>query len=103
MVGNNFIDNNLNEIVLFSIAVLENHRDKGIASKLIYLFLDQVGNKRCILQVRESNIKAINLYKNLGFIEEYVKEKYYKDEENAIIMVRNKNLNIYYFIFFNIK
>lgn len=39
------------------------------------------------LEVRASNIKAQNLYKKFGFIEEGIRKKYYEDnKEDAILM-----------------
>jgi ribosomal protein S18 acetylase RimI-like enzyme len=85
----NFLDEKPDEIILMSIAVSEDHRNKGIAKNLIKLFLKEVGKKRCILQVRESN-KAIKLYESLGFKSEGIHQKYYKDEENAVMMSYQK-------------
>ena len=40
------------------------------------------------LEVRESNVAAINLYKMIGFNFDGVRKKYYRDnQENAIINV----------------
>jgi ribosomal protein S18 acetylase RimI-like enzyme len=78
-----------NEILLMSIAVEEEHRKNGIAKNLIKLFLKSIGDKRCILQVRESS-KAIKLYESLGFIRERIHQKYYEDGENAVMMSYQK-------------
>lgn len=44
------------------------------------------------LEVRKSNIKAINLYKKHGLIESYIRKDYYKNENNecedAIVMIK---------------
>jgi ribosomal-protein-alanine N-acetyltransferase len=85
----NFIDEKPDEIILMSIAVSEEHRNKGIAKNLIKLFLKEVGKKRCILQVRETN-KAIKLYESLGFKNEGLHQNYYKDGENAVMMSYQK-------------
>ena len=53
---------------------------------LDYLF-DEI-SKPVILEVRESNIPAINLYKKFNFMEIARREKYYENE-NAIIMERS--------------
>jgi ribosomal-protein-alanine N-acetyltransferase len=42
------------------------------------------------LEVRESNYAAIKLYKKAGFIDLYKRKKYYRDGENAIVMVYSK-------------
>lgn len=85
----NFLDEKPDEIILMSIAIEKEHRRKGIAKNLIKLFLREVGKKRCILQVRESN-KAISLYESLGFKSEGLHQKYYKDGENAVMMSYQK-------------
>lgn len=85
----NFLDEKPNEIILMSIAIEKEHRRKGIARSLIKLFLREVGKKRCILQVRESN-KALSLYECLGFKSEGIHQKYYKDGENAVMMSYQK-------------
>ena len=41
-----------------------------------------------ILEVRKSNFPAINLYLKFGFSELGIREKYYNDGEDAIIMKR---------------
>lgn len=40
------------------------------------------------LEVRSSNEKAINLYKKHGLKQSHVREKYYDNKEDAIVMVR---------------
>lgn len=40
------------------------------------------------LEVRASNEKAINFYLKHGFKKELLKEKYYKDGEDAVYMIR---------------
>jgi ribosomal-protein-alanine acetyltransferase len=72
------------------IFVNEENRRLNIASSLInYLFEDCKKNncKNITLEVRESNIVAINFYKNKGFKEVAKREKYYKDED-GILMIR---------------
>jgi ribosomal protein S18 acetylase RimI-like enzyme len=81
----NFLEEKPDEIILMSIAIEKEYRRKGIAKNLIKLFLKSVGEKKCILQVRESN-KAISLYESLGFKQETIYQKYYKDGENALMM-----------------
>ena len=40
------------------------------------------------LEVRESNVKAINLYKKFGLKEVAVRKAYYNNGENALLMER---------------
>ncbi|MEN2995286.1 MAG: ribosomal protein S18-alanine N-acetyltransferase [Thermodesulfovibrio sp.] len=79
----------LDEAELLSIAVKPELRRKGIATKLIKNILDEIKDsvKCCFLEVRVSNIKAINLYEKLGFKKVRIRKKYYTlPEEDAIIM-----------------
>ena len=72
-----------------SIAVKKDWRRKGIAKKLIMKSLLTLTHcDRVTLTVRVSNANAINLYKRMGFIQEKIVEKYYKDKEDAIQMLR---------------
>lgn len=72
---------------LFEIAVAEDYRHKGTGSRL---FEEAVRNikKDIILEVREDNDKAILFYKKLNFFEISRRKNYYKNNKDAIIMVR---------------
>lgn len=43
-------------------------------------------SSRAILEVRESNKRAITLYKSVGFSVINIRKKYYRDGENALVM-----------------
>lgn len=79
------------EIHIGNIAVLKEHRGKGIGKALLK-FLLNLSKKRKIgkitLEVRAQNTVAINLYKSMGFVEEGIRKGYYDDGEDAIIMWR---------------
>lgn len=52
------------------IAVSDAHQRKGIGQQLLYQCLRELRNQgveQCLLEVRESNQKAIQMYKKLGF------------------------------------
>jgi ribosomal-protein-alanine N-acetyltransferase len=74
-----------------SIAVLPEHRRKGIGSALMRKAMRgmlEYGASDCYLEVRVSNSRAINMYKKLGFRIERVAERYYMGGEDAYIMVK---------------
>ena len=74
--------------------VQEEYRNKGIATKMLdELVKFSVENKglNITLEVRESNIAAINFYKKNLFKEVSSRENYYKDE-NGILMMRELDL-----------
>ena len=74
---------------VISIAVLPSHHRKGIAYGLIREARQAMLNykaKECYLEVRESNIPAIQLYKKLGFETARTLRNYYADGEDAFVL-----------------
>ena len=71
--------------------VAEKCRKKGVGYALVVAFIEgtkAVGVKKLFLEVRESNLPAINLYKKAGFTLLSVRKKYYSDGENALVLVK---------------
>ena len=76
---------------VISIAVLPSYHHKGIGHALIQEATQAMINykaKECYLEVRESNLPAINLYKKLGFEVARTIRNYYADGENAYLMAK---------------
>jgi len=74
---------------LVSIAVLKNYRKLGIATTLLSHSMKKIKKYKIneyVLEVRVSNIEAINLYKKFIYQTHSIKEKYYRDGENAYYM-----------------
>ncbi len=74
---------------VISIAVLPDHHRKGIGYRLIQEAAKAMTNykaKECYLEVRESNLSAIRLYKKLGFEVARSISNYYADGEDALVM-----------------
>ena len=72
-----------------SVFVLKEYRKKGVASSLLSFSIDYLKDKvvnKIFLEVREGNIPAISLYKKFGFKSIKIRERYYSDGENAVIM-----------------
>jgi len=85
----------IDECHITNVAVLPECRNKGIASGLIHKMVEIC---RCseissmTLEVRASNIPAINLYKKFGFYSVGKRPNYYsKPAEDALIMWRCPN------------
>lgn len=81
------------EIHIENIGVHPGHRRRGIAMLLMqHLFTrgEKLGSKCVHLEVRESNLAAIALYRKLGFEQTGVRKGYYTDSrENAILMTKS--------------
>jgi len=74
---------------IISIAVIEQHRGKGVGTRMIERTLERArsdSSKECYLEVRITNIQAIELYKRLGFRVVSTLSGYYKDGESAYTM-----------------
>jgi len=74
---------------VISIAVLPSHHRKGIGCALMREATQAMVNynaKECYLEVRESNLHAVNLYKKLRFETARTIRNYYADGEDAFVM-----------------
>lgn len=70
-------------------AVMDEYQRKGIGSELLVSVNSECLDKGCssiMLEVRSSNEKAILFYKKHGFKKVMVRQDYYTDREEAIIM-----------------
>ena len=75
-------------IEIDNIIVLEEFRGRGIGSKLMSYLIHVAEDNKVVnitLEVRISNIIAINLYKKFG-LKEVALRKYYYGDEDAILM-----------------
>ncbi len=73
---------------IVSIAVIGEYRRKGIATRLLEEALDgfrEYDASESFLEVRESNIEAINLYEKFGYVKKKVLPGYYRDGEDALL------------------
>jgi ribosomal-protein-alanine N-acetyltransferase len=76
---------------IVSIAVLPEYRNKGLGKALVeraLMGMKDYNVREGYLEVRVSNVVAINLYQRLGFEVARKIENYYKDGENAYVMTR---------------
>lgn len=79
------------EATVVSIAVLESHRNNGVASTLMNSILARIVEGGCMmlsLQVSVENKAAVSLYTKLGFKKVSVLERYYADGSDALLMSR---------------
>lgn len=82
----------LGDAELVNIAVLPEHRKKGIAQSLLETCVELAKKENCFkmfLEVRKSNTAAISLYSKNGFTDVAIRKKYYSDPtEDAVVMVK---------------
>jgi ribosomal-protein-alanine N-acetyltransferase len=80
------------EIHIGNFAIHPDFRNQCLGQILLENILDKFkAYKSAFLEVRKSNISAINLYKKFAFKELYVREKYYSNTEDAIVMYKKLN------------
>jgi len=76
---------------VISIAVLPEHQREGIGCALMREAMEAMVNhkaKECYLEVRASNVPAVNLYRKMGFEIIRTIRGYYADGEAAYLMAR---------------
>ncbi|MEM3737158.1 MAG: ribosomal protein S18-alanine N-acetyltransferase [Candidatus Bathyarchaeia archaeon] len=74
---------------LVSLAVMDEHREKGLGSRLLAAALEgmvRYGCRESFLEVRKSNTKAMNLYRKFGYEVTRCIPGYYLDGEDACLM-----------------
>lgn len=82
----------LDEAEIYKIVVLKDFRKKQVAFKIFDFLLNELKKsdvKKIFLEVRKSNIPAINLYKKCGFINiREIVDYYNNPKENGIMMLK---------------
>jgi ribosomal-protein-alanine N-acetyltransferase len=75
---------------IISVAVLPEARRRGIGTEMMGFVMDKVEANDTIveitLEVRQSNLAAINLYRQLKFVSSKILNHYYSDGEDAVLM-----------------
>ena len=83
------------EIEVLNLAVHPDYRRQGVAKSLLTIVLQaalKMGIVKTVLEVRESNVAALALYRSLAFVQVGVRPKYYPDtNENALILACDIN------------
>ncbi|MFX1519447.1 MAG: GNAT family N-acetyltransferase [Promethearchaeota archaeon] len=73
---------------IVSIAVIKEYRRIGVGSQLLNKAFEgfrEYDASESFLEVRKSNIEAINLYQKMGYVEKKVLPGYYRDGEDALL------------------
>lgn len=71
------------------IFTVEKYRNQSIASKLFDYMVEKCKVNNCLsisLEVRKSNINAINFYKKHGFEEKAIRNNYYNGEDGLLMV-----------------
>ena len=80
----------LDELHMNNLAVLPDHRRRGVASEMLERLIAESrksGVRRAMLEVRRSNEPAIHLYERFGFAVRAVRRAYYRNpEEDALVL-----------------
>lgn len=77
------------EVQILVVGVHPNHRCQGYAAQLMCDVLARgvsAGAEQAVLEVSSSNCAAVNLYKQAGFEQFYVRKDYYSVGEDALVM-----------------
>ncbi len=75
---------------IVNVAVLPEYRRCGIGKMILHHVLQEAtirGIRSLSLEVRGSNLFAIDLYKSFGFKEVTIRKRYYENGEDALFMV----------------
>ncbi len=82
--------NIVGDVDITNVSVDEGYRRRGIARRLMDEAVERagrIGGERFTLEVRASNLAAVNLYEGCGFVREGVRKNFYEHpREDALIM-----------------
>lgn len=94
LVGYSCLEWVLDEGSLTNIAVCKEYRKKGIGAKLMAALMKSAEEKELAfvtLEVRVSNLPAVNLYRKFGFLDVGTRRNYYDaPREDALLMTYSK-------------
>jgi [ribosomal protein S18]-alanine N-acetyltransferase len=86
----------LDELHINNLAVVPEFRRQGIATALLRRVMDEAarfGIRRTMLEVRQSNTPARQLYERFGFVVAGTRSKYYTNPiEDALVLWREERL-----------
>jgi len=89
IVGFGGLWKSIDDIHITNIVTKKNFRNKGIGNAILNELINQAkifGYNIITLEVNETNLPAIHLYKKFAFKEVGIRKKYYNNTDNAIIM-----------------
>ncbi|PLX87343.1 MAG: ribosomal-protein-alanine N-acetyltransferase [Desulfuromonas sp.] len=81
----------VDEMEILNVATAPDFQRQGVADRLMRHVLhhaSKLGVGQVFLEVRISNLTAIRLYQRFGFVQNGVRQRYYADHEDALLMTR---------------
>jgi ribosomal-protein-alanine N-acetyltransferase len=78
------------EVNILAIATHPDHRGRGLGARVLAHVLELARRESCTLatlEVRRTNAPALALYSRAGFQIVHVRERYYQDSEDALVML----------------
>lgn len=89
VIGYAFVWHYAGEVHIGNFAVIPEYQGKGCGSRLLEFILNRFkDHESCYLEVRSTNIPAIRLYEKYNFRKIFVRPRYYRDGEDAIVMAK---------------
>ncbi len=76
------------EMQILNLATAPQSRRKGVAAQLLEQAFQRCLPNSAWLEVRAANLAAITLYEHYGFKQEGMRKAYYRDGEDALLMVK---------------
>ena len=87
----------VDEIHIATLATHAEFRRQGIGKKLLVHALKSARNEGAVksfLEVREGNQAAREMYRKLGYVEDGVRKRYYKDNNEDAILMMLEHINV---------
>ena len=83
----------VDEMQILNLATAPQYRRKGVAAQLLARAFSCEQLSSAWLEVRAANRAAIALYQRYGFKQSGIRKAYYRDGEDAIVMVKDLRIN----------
>lgn len=87
----------VDEAHIATVATHPDYRRQGVAQSLLIHAMQSIareGATQAVLEVRESNLAAQEMYRKFGFEESGRRPRYYKDNDEDAILMSLENLNV---------
>jgi ribosomal-protein-alanine N-acetyltransferase len=89
LLGFVIVKKNMNDFEIMQIVIDANYQNQGLATRLLQYVVVEARRRhirKIQLEVRRSNVTAIRVYQNCGFVEVGLRKNYYAGREDALLM-----------------